>query len=184
MKVDAAHFWTKVDVGTPGACRLWLGARSKRGGYGCYWSRGGRKRIFAHRVAWILTYGPLPACTSVTLTKRSACVLHSCDNPPCCNPAHLFLGTPADNAADRDAKGRAARGARHGSRLRPERVARGDCNGTRQHPERPLRGAPLEKSAHALSTAGGGVGCCAYSDASTRSAALEGQADRGAGCCY
>ncbi len=42
-------------------------------------------------------------------------VLHRCDNPPCCNPAHLFIGTPASNAADRSAKGRSGRGERAGT---------------------------------------------------------------------
>jgi hypothetical protein len=51
----------------------------------------------AHRVAWTLTYGPIP---------KNLCVLHHCDNKPCCNPAHLFLGTKVDNARDMIVKGR------------------------------------------------------------------------------
>ncbi len=58
----------------------------------------------AHRAAWEYTRGPVPA---------GLFVLHRCDNPPCCNPAHLFLGTQADNMADMQAKGRQAKGERH-----------------------------------------------------------------------
>lgn len=55
-----------------------------------------------HRVAWTLTNGSIP---------DGMCVLHRCDNPPCCNVEHLFLGTLADNSADMVAKGRCRSGA-------------------------------------------------------------------------
>jgi hypothetical protein len=61
----------------------------------------------AHRVAWIATNGPIPP---------GAIVCHACDNPPCCNPGHLWLGRDADNNADKEAKGRGnhPRGSSHG----------------------------------------------------------------------
>jgi hypothetical protein len=80
-----------------GDCWTWQGA-TNHGGYGCI-GRGGQggETLLAHRAMWELVHGPVPA---------SLHVLHSCDNPPCCNPDHLHLGTPADNARERTARGR------------------------------------------------------------------------------
>jgi hypothetical protein len=75
-------------------CTVWTGGGIPAG-YGLI-SRGGRM-VLAHRVAYELKHGPIPDGMKVC---------HSCDNPPCCNDEHLFLGTQADNMADRDAKGR------------------------------------------------------------------------------
>jgi hypothetical protein len=91
-----ARFWEQVDQ-TGDGCHEWQqNRRDPPLDYGLAGSR-----IFgtvrAHKIAWILTYGPVP---------KGLCVLHHCDNPPCCNPEHLFLGTHADNTADMMAKGR------------------------------------------------------------------------------
>lgn len=73
------------------------GARTAKG-YGRRWFRGSPWR--AHRVAWVEAFGEIP---------DGLLVLHTCDNPPCVNPEHLFLGTHRDNALDRQAKGRSAK---------------------------------------------------------------------------
>lgn len=92
-------------------CWLWLGEPDDRG-YGVISDLG--QRIKAHRFSWIFHNGPIPA---------GLCVLHKCDNPPCVNPDHLFLGTKGDNIQDCKAKGRTARGESHGSaRLTSEQV--------------------------------------------------------------
>lgn len=99
----AERFWQRVD-GSAGAdgCWPWTAGRFDTG-YGCVWFEGRAQK--AHRVAWLVAYGPLGP------TER---VLHRCDNPPCCNPGHLFAGSSRDNTADMLAKGRANRdGRRH-----------------------------------------------------------------------
>jgi hypothetical protein len=88
----AERFWSCVDRSGNG-CWEWRGRRDENG-YGRT-SVGGRRNHGTHRVAWELTHG-----------STKLCVLHRCDNPPCCNPDHLFVGTKRDNAIDRQAKGR------------------------------------------------------------------------------
>jgi len=142
---QTTNFWARVDQsGGADACWPWTGGRFKRrGGYGRVTLN--KKDAYSHRVAFALA----------NLRTPSQCVLHKCDNPPCCNPSHLFEGTQADNVADCVAKGRTARGDKSGARLHPESVARGskagmtkhpesrhwgDRNGSRTHPERLPRG--------------------------------------------
>jgi len=97
-------FWSKVQVLGPHDCWKWQAA-THRTGYGWFHRPGtARASIFAHRMAWELTRGPIPP---------GGCVLHHCDNPPCCNPAHLFLGNRSDNAADKTIKGRTPHGEGH-----------------------------------------------------------------------
>jgi hypothetical protein len=110
-----ARFLAKVD--RTGECWIWTGGK-RRGGYG-ETRFNGRTQV-AGRVALELFIGPVP---------DGLFVLHSCDNPPCVRPSHLFTGTHADNAADKVAKGRQVSGNRHWTRLHPERLARGAANG-------------------------------------------------------
>ena len=117
------RFDAKVDrSGGARSCWPWTGDASR---YGHVKIRG--HTTSAHRIAYEMTMGNIPA---------GMFVLHSCDNPLCCNPAHLRPGTAAENAKDRDAKGRGL----HGRTRNPCTIARGDSNGARKHPEQLKRG--------------------------------------------
>ncbi len=89
----AERFWEQVER-INGGCWLWTGKKI-RGGYGDFVIAG--RHIIAHRWSWMEANGAVP---------EGLLVLHRCDNPPCVNPMHLFLGTQQDNMDDQLAKGR------------------------------------------------------------------------------
>jgi hypothetical protein len=128
-------FWSRLDR-SAGSCWTWPGARTKAG-YGLLsWEK---RKTYAHRLALVLSTGEAP---------EGMHVLHSCDNPPCCNPAHLRWGTQRDNARDSVERGRARRatGDASGARLHPETRARGERHGSRTKPEAVLRGEKTGKA--------------------------------------
>ncbi len=95
---DEERFWGKVEQGTPDECWPWSASRYLSG-YGQF--RKGSKGFYAHRLAYWFASGPY---------DEHLCICHHCDNPPCCNPRHLYLGTRADNNRDR---GQRRRGKEH-----------------------------------------------------------------------
>jgi len=87
------RLWSRL-IEQPNGCLDWPGGTS-RNGYGVIYFDG--KRVSTHRLAWELVNGPIP---------EGMVICHKCDNPPCCNPEHMFLGTQSDNLADMAAKHR------------------------------------------------------------------------------
>lgn len=109
---DIDRFWSYVSLGNPDECWPWTGATIK--GYGAFRKR--PRTLKAHRVAYLLQHGADPG---------ELLVCHTCDNPPCCNGRHLFLGDNTVNTADSTQKGRRARlrgEQQNGARLTEESV--------------------------------------------------------------
>ena len=127
-RLVAELFWRHVDKAPGDACWLWTASRNPKG-YGQFHFRD--RSTHSHRVAWELTYGPIP---------EGMWCLHHCDNPSCVRPDHLFLGTAADNTADMMSKGR------HGGEVFPAYKIAGDRHWTRRHPENILKGEDIGTS--------------------------------------
>jgi len=101
-KEDRIRFRKKINIKGKDECWEWQAAVDSCG-YGRFGFR--KELLSAHRFAWIIAFGEIPSGIHV---------LHSCDNPPCCNPCHLFLGSHQDNMADRNNKGRSNGGSKSG----------------------------------------------------------------------
>jgi hypothetical protein len=94
---QARRFWKKVTkLNGNNACWVWTSSLND-GGYGQFWVGAVKRNLLAHRLAYVLTYGPI---------ARGLLVCHRCDNPICVRPEHLFVGTVADNLRDMVRKGR------------------------------------------------------------------------------
>jgi hypothetical protein len=119
MRTVEERFWAKLERAGDDECWMWKGAHTSEG-YGLMYRQARPQQWYrSHRLAHELLVGPIP---------EGMHVLHRCDSPPCCNPAHLFLGTQADNNRDRARKGRSGgrkiRGAANGrAKLSPSDVA-------------------------------------------------------------
>ena len=110
------RFWAKVDVRGLGECWPWMGSTTPSG-YGELRLERSRKKKPAHVISYEIKNGAMPS-------GLLAC--HTCDNPPCCNPGHLFSGSHKDNAADASAKGRLRTGPSKGSQNANSRLTEDD----------------------------------------------------------
>ena len=108
---ESYRFWSKVDIVTTETCWEWTNCCC-HSGYGQFWLQG--KTASAHRISYLLMKGEIPL---------NMCVLHMCDNPRCCNPSHLIVGTALDNSNDKCRKQRQARGSRNGRSTLSEQQA-------------------------------------------------------------
>lgn len=110
---DIERFWSKVDIKGENDCWEWKGRHRDKDSYGRFNVR--HVSFRTHRIAWKIS--------NKKEIPEEMCVCHSCNNPPYCNPEHLFLDTIAGNDYDRDKKGRQARGERNGrAKLTKEQV--------------------------------------------------------------
>lgn len=94
-----AGFFAKIKKGGVNDCWEWTASKASSiagQNYGNTWLNG--KKWKAHRLAWVFAFGPIP---------KGKLVMHTCDNPPCCNPKHLAVGTTKENSDDCHRKGRA-----------------------------------------------------------------------------
>lgn len=109
---NIVRFWSKVDIKGPDECWPWLAGKLKPG-YGIFMMKG-NVTLRAHRISFTLTNEQIPSGLDVC---------HKCDNPPCVNPNHLFLGTMQQNLKDASSKHRCA------VQQHPE-IIRGERNGS------------------------------------------------------
>lgn len=127
------RFWSKADktpgYGPNGDCWQWKAGHSQKG-YGAM--RWNNVPMRAHKIAWIIANGRMP----------TLCILHSCDNRACVNPAHLREGTNADNVADKMSRGRQAKGPALGAA-----VSRGRRKSNGTAPPNKQTGAPQQTQA-------------------------------------
>lgn len=107
IQTEVEFFAARADNPNDGGCWEWSGARFPTG-YGQ-----ARKKEYAHRLAWRLFNGPIPL---------GGQVLHKCDNPPCVNPSHLYVGNDADNRRDARERRRFSGGGKGPSKLNSSQV--------------------------------------------------------------
>ena len=119
----AQRFWSKVDPAPSECCWEWTACKSSDG-YGSF--KLNYQNLGAHRVAYTLAKGEIP---------EGLIVRHTCDNPVCCNPDHLILGTLAQNNADRQERNRQAKGKQNGKSKLTEEQAMEIYNSSLSHYE-------------------------------------------------
>lgn len=98
---EIERFWGKVDIGSESQCWPWIAKARHWKGYGVMRISSMGRNIVASRISCILAHGLPP--------EGLHNALHSCDNPPCCNPNHLRWGTQKQNAQDAIERGRASK---------------------------------------------------------------------------
>lgn len=129
------RFWSRVRrTDDADSCWEWIGHIGTHG-YGRLTVH--YRELLAHRVAYVLANGAIPG---------DLFVLHKCDNPACCRPDHLSLGTPGDNSRDMAEKGRAATGLANGNYTKPWRRATGERHWSRTNPELVPKGESVYSS--------------------------------------